>query len=169
MRIMINRSIFGVSGLLAQNLSDALCLLIFCFSFVVGIFVDVLVNAGGGTVGEEGLVIEVVVLIVSEAGLETCRLVEETLIEHGFTGTWLCLTQSNFLRDVSILVSLGLGLFEACSFHSVVSYDFSAALGSDLVSFSFRFFLLPLQVGALEAFWAWLVFVFCSFISFTAG
>lgn len=82
---MINWSIFGVSGLLAQNLSDTLCLLIIRFSFVVSIFVDILVNARCGTVGEEGLVIEVVVLIVSEAGLETCCLVEETLIEHGFT------------------------------------------------------------------------------------
>ena len=144
MGVVVNRSIFGVRSLLAQNLADTLCLLIFRFCFFVSMLVDILVNARCGTVSEEWFVIEGVVFIMAKARLKTSCLVEETLVEHGFTRSWLCLAESNFLRDVSILIALGLRLFETCSFHSVFSDNFSASLGSDLISLTFRFFLLPL-------------------------
>ena len=67
MGVMINGSIVWISSLLAQDLSDALSLLVIRFCFFTSIFIDVFVNTCCCSVSKEWLVVEIVVFVVTEA------------------------------------------------------------------------------------------------------
>ena len=72
--------------------------------------VDVLVDTCGRAIGKQRFVIQVVVLVVTEALPQACSLVEQTLIKHDVSRGGLGLTQGNLLRDVAVGIPFVLGL-----------------------------------------------------------
>ena len=129
--LSLQRALEGLDGRLVEQRVDLddLLVLIRHVPYVV-------VDVRGGAVLEERLGVQVVVVVVAEAGVEPGVLVEEALVEQGLVGLLggLRLPQRDLLRDVALLVPHGLGLVLARVLQSLLRLQFALAHVQDLLS-----------------------------------
>lgn len=97
--------------------------------------VHVLVDAGGGSVREQGLLVQIVVLIVSEPGANPRGLVEKPLVIQCVPRRRrLSLAKGYLLRDVSLVVPFFFRPILASHLHPAVPFVFFAQHATDLIS-----------------------------------
>ena len=106
-------------------------------------------------ISEQRLIVKIVILAVWVTCLQTCSVIEKSLIKQQLLIGWLCLTQCHLFAYVSFFP---LDLFlPLCTdfFHPVLPFDLSFTMISELLSLFVVVFL-----------WIWNHFVLLDFLHF---
>ena len=110
------------------------------FTFILPLWAQCL-SMYCASICKQRLVIQVIILTVRVPCLQTCSIVEKSLVKQKFLIGRLSLSQSNFFADISLfLFDL---LFPLCSnsFHSIFPFYFSLTMVPELLSLFVIFFL----------------------------
>jgi len=89
---------------------------------LAGLTIYVLVNRRSSSVCEQGFVVKVVILFVAEPVPKPRSLIEKPLVIHHVSDRRLSLSERNFLRNVTILISLVFALSQTGLLPTPVSF-----------------------------------------------